>query len=42
MGYLGKKRFDKVEVLSGIEIGDLIVEEGATIVEDNQRVKNIQ
>jgi len=29
-------------VLSGIEIGDLIVEEGATIVEDNQRVKNIQ
>ena len=39
---LGKKSFDKVEVLSGIEIGDLIVEEGATIVEDNQRVKNIQ
>lgn len=39
---LGKKSFDKVEVMSGIEIGDLIVEEGATIVEDNQRVKNIQ
>ena len=39
---LGKKSFDEVEVLSGIEIGDLIVEEGASIVEDNQRVKNIQ
>ena len=39
---LGKNSFDKVEVLVGIQSGDLLVDEGATIVENNQRVKNIQ
>ena len=39
---LGKNSMDKVEVLEGIQAGDLLVNEGATIVENNQRVKNIQ
>lgn len=39
---LGKNSMDKVEVLEGIQAGDLLVDEGATIVENNQRVKNIQ
>ncbi len=39
---LGKKGMDKVEVLAGITTGDLLVNEGATLVENNQRVKNIQ
>ena len=39
---LGKNSTDKVEVLAGIKSGDLLVDEGATIVENNQRVKNIQ
>jgi len=39
---LGKKSSDKVEVLQGIQASDLLVDEGATIVENNQRVKNIQ
>ena len=39
---LGKKSADKVEILEGIQAGDLLVDEGATIVENNQRVKNIQ
>ena len=39
---LGKNSIDKVEVLVGIQSGDLLVDEGATIVENNQRVKNIQ
>ena len=39
---LGKNSIDKVEVLMGIQSGDLLVDEGATIVENNQRVKNIQ
>lgn len=39
---LGKNSADKVEVLEGIQAGDLLVDEGATIVENNQRVKNIQ
>jgi len=38
---LGKNSMDKVEVLEGIQAGDLLVNEGATIVENNQRVKNI-
>ncbi len=38
---LGKNSMDKVEVLEGIQAGDLLVKEGATIVEHNQRVKNI-
>ena len=39
---LGKNSIDKVEVLVGIQSGDLLVDAGATIVENNQRVKNIQ
>jgi membrane fusion protein, multidrug efflux system len=39
---LGKKNLDHIEVLEGLEVGDLIVNEGATMVENNQRVKNIQ
>lgn len=39
---LGGKSLEKVEVLEGLKIGDLIVDEGATTVENNQRVKNIQ
>lgn len=39
---LGKKGLDKIEVLDGIQAGDHIVDEGAIIVENNQRVKNIQ
>ena len=39
---LGKKSIEKVEILEGIQAGDLLVNEGATIVENNQRVKNIQ
>ena len=39
---LGKNSMDKIEVLEGIQAGDLLVDEGATIVENNQRVKNIQ
>jgi RND family efflux transporter MFP subunit len=39
---LGKKSSDKIEVLEGLQVGDLLVDEGATIVENNQRVKNIQ
>jgi membrane fusion protein (multidrug efflux system) len=39
---LGKKSTNKVEILEGIQAGDLLVDEGATIVENNQRVKNIQ
>lgn len=39
---LGKKSSDKIEVLEGLQAGDLLVDEGATIVENNQRVKNIQ
>ena len=39
---LGKKSTDKVEILEGIQAGDLLVDEGAIIVENNQRVKNIQ
>ena len=39
---LGKKGLEKVEILEGLKEGDLIVDEGATSVENNQRVKNIQ
>ena len=39
---LGKRSTDKVEILEGIQAGDLLVDEGAIIVENNQRVKNIQ
>ena len=39
---LGKKGLEKVEILKGLKEGDLIVDEGAILVENNQRVKNIQ
>ena len=39
---LGKKSSDKVEVFQGIQANDLLVEEGVTFIENNQRVKNIQ
>ena len=39
---LGKKGLEKVEILEGLKEGDLIVDEGAILVENNQRVKNIQ
>ena len=39
---LGKNSMDKIEVLEGIQAGDLLVDEGAIIVENNQRVKNIK
>ena len=39
---LGKKTQDRVEVLEGLNVGDLIVDEGASIVENNQRVKTIE
>ena len=39
---LGKSSKDKIEVLEGIQADDLLIDEGATIVENNQRVKNIQ
>ena len=38
---LGKKGLEKVEILEGLKEGDLIVDEGAILVENNQRVKNI-
>lgn len=39
---LGKKGHDKIEVLQGLKAGDRIVDEGANIVENNQRVKIIR
>ena len=39
---LGKKSIDKVEVILGLEEGELILNEGALIVEDNQRVREIR
>jgi len=39
---LGKKGHDKIEVLQGLQAGDRIVDEGANIVENNQRVKIIR
>ena len=39
---LGKKTQDRVEVLEGLNVGDLIVDEGSSIVENNQRVKTIE
>ena len=39
---LGKSSKEKVEVLDGVKVGDLLVNEGATIVENNQRVRTIQ
>ena len=39
---LGKKTQDRVEVLEGLNVGDLVVDEGSSIVENNQRVKTIE
>jgi len=39
---LGKKSMDKIEVIEGLEVGTLILNEGALIVEDNQRVREIR
>ena len=39
---LGKKSIDKIEVIEGLEAGTLILNEGALIVEDNQRVRGIR
>ena len=39
---LGKKSFDKVEVTKGIKLGELILNEGAAIVDENQRVREIE
>jgi len=39
---LGKKSIDKIEVIEGLEEGTLILNEGALIVEDNQRVREIR
>ena len=39
---LGKSDGEKIEVLSGISAGDLILEEGAGVVDDQQKVQRIQ
>ena len=39
---LGKKTQDRIEVLEGLNVGDIIVDEGSSIVENNQRVKTIE
>tara|TARA_S200000501_G_scaffold314309_1_gene306180 strand:- start:12564 stop:13727 length:1164 start_codon:yes stop_codon:yes gene_type:complete len=39
---LGKSDGKKIEVLSGISSGDLILEEGAGVVDDQQKVQRIQ
>ena len=39
---LGKKSIDKVEVTKGIKLGELILNEGAAIVDENQRVREIE
>ena len=38
---LGNKSEDKVEVTEGLDLGDIVVLEGAYSVEDSQRVKLI-
>ncbi|MGB1019667.1 MAG: efflux RND transporter periplasmic adaptor subunit [Flavobacteriaceae bacterium] len=39
---LGKNNGEKIEVLSGLAAGDLILEEGSSGVDDQQKVKRIQ
>ena len=39
---LGKKSIDKVEVTKRIKLGELILNEGAAIVDENQRVREIK
>ena len=38
---LGKSTNEKTEILNGIKVDDLILDEGSMIVDDNQKVKNI-
>ena len=38
---LGNKSEDKVEVIEGLNLGEIVVLEGAYSVEDSQRVKLI-
>ena len=38
---LGNKNSNEIEVLDGLQIGEMLVLEGANIVEDGQRVKLI-
>jgi multidrug efflux pump subunit AcrA (membrane-fusion protein) len=38
---LGKSSNNKVEILSGLQAGDRIVEDGIRLVKDQQLVKNI-
>ena len=38
---LGNKNNTDVEIIEGLKIGDMLVLEGASIVEDSQRVKLI-
>jgi RND family efflux transporter MFP subunit len=39
---LGKKSINKIEVIEGIKPGVLILEKGALLVEDNQRVRKVR
>jgi RND family efflux transporter MFP subunit len=38
---LGKSTNEKTEVLNGIKVDDIIIDEGSMIVDDDQKVKNI-
>ena len=38
---LGKSTNEKTEILNGIKVDDIIIDEGSTIVDDDQKVKNI-
>ena len=38
---LGKSTNEKTEILKGINVDDFIIDEGSMIVDDNQKVKNI-
>ena len=38
---LGKSTNEKTEILNGIKVDDIIIDEGSTTVDDDQKVKNI-
>ncbi|MFL2630111.1 MAG: efflux RND transporter periplasmic adaptor subunit [Flavobacteriaceae bacterium] len=38
---IGKSTNEKTEILNGIKVDDFIIDEGSMIVDDNQKVKNI-
>ena len=38
---IGKSTNEKTEILNGINVDDFIIDEGSMIVDDNQKVKNI-